>query len=260
MSQRPPAVAGLFYPAEPDELRENLIALLSAAPAMEHRPKALVVPHAGYEYSGPVAASAYVRLRGDAGIERVLLLGSSHRVAYAGLALPEADSFLTPLGEIFLEKPDLEGREGFFLSDAAHAREHSLEVQLPFLQHLLGSFRLLPVLAGDAEPETLAAFLEEQWGGEETLVLVSTDLSHFLDYKAARHMDAETCHLVESLDDGPWDPRRACGSLPLRALLRVARRRGMRVETLDLRNSGDTAGGQDTVVGYGSWALDEQEA
>lgn len=262
-SVRPPAVAGLFYPDDSAQLRGELESLLAAEPADGPCPKALIVPHAGYVYSGPVAAKAYARLRGAQGIRRVLLVGSAHRVSFAGLALPEADAFATPLGEMTLDREGLQSLAALpfvQFSDLPHAQEHSLEVQLPFLQVVLGEVGLLPALAGEASVEEMVALFEALWGGPETLILVSSDLSHFLPYEEARHMDGETCRMIENLDSRGWRPERACGALPILGLLEVARRRGMAVETLDLRNSGDTAGGREQVVGYGAWAFTEGEA
>jgi MEMO1 family protein len=259
---RPPAVAGFFYPEDPAELAAAVDACLAQAPpprAGEAPPKALVVPHAGYVYSGPVAASAYARIAPHAGaIRRVVLLGPAHRVWIRGLAAPRADGFATPLGVVPVDcravdavaaLPQLE------VSDAPHAGEHSLEVQLPFLQRVLGPFTLVPLAVGDAEAEEVAEVLERLWGGPETLVLVSSDLSHYHDYATARRLDRAACAAIEALDGSGLGPDSACGCVPLSGLLRVARARGLRAQTLDLRSSGDTAGGRDRVVGYGAWSF-----
>jgi hypothetical protein len=261
-TDRPPAVAGSFYPRPPSVLLATVESLLAAAEVRcARRPKALVVPHAGYVYSGPVAASAYAQLRAPGPpVERVILLGPAHHVAVAGLALPEAEAFLTPLGRVPL---DLEAMERALRlpqvgrSAHVHALEHSLEVQLPFLQHLLPRFALVPFAVGEATPEEVGEVLDLLWGGPETLVVISTDLSHHLPYDVARSIDRRTAGQVLAFDAHGLRWEQACGRVPLQGLLVAARRRGLAVEQLDLRNSGDTAGGPDAVVGYGAWALHE---
>jgi AmmeMemoRadiSam system protein B len=256
---RLPAVAGLFYPDDPYELRAVVRSYLDAAPApAADRPKALIVPHAGYVYSGPVAASAYRTLVGRSGaIERVVLAGPSHRVPVAGIALPDVAAFDTPLGRIpidtatvqrLLEMPHVQA------SNLPHRLEHSLEVQLPFLQMTLEDFSLVPLAVGDAAPEVVASVLDACWGGPETLVVVSTDLSHYRDYDSARRVDAETAEAIVSQADDLHDEQ-ACGCRLLNGLMRLARRRQLRVAALDLRNSGDTSGDTARVVGYGAFAL-----
>jgi hypothetical protein len=261
---RPAAVAGTFYPGAAPALGAQVRAYLEHAVAAPNRvqPKALIVPHAGYVYSGPIAATAYARLVGsfDA-IRRVVLLGPAHRVAFGGLAVPSADAFATPLGEIevdraavarALELPQVS--EG----DRPHAVEHSLEVQLPFLQTLLRSFRLVPFAVGDATAEEVAAVIELLWGGPETLIVVSSDLSHYHAYGEARAIDRATADAVMQLSP-TLGYEQACGALPINGLLTVARRRGLKPELLDLRNSGDTAGDKFRVVGYGSFVFDEPQ-
>jgi len=245
---RPPAVAGTFYPADPGELRATVDGLLARAPAGPV-PKALIVPHAGYVYSGAVAAAGFARVAGRP-FARVVLLGPSHFAPLRGLALPQADRFSTPLGEVEVEFPDL---PHVVQSDAPHAREHSLEVELPFLIAALGAFRLVPLAVGGADPETVAEVIERAWGGAETLIVVSSDLSHYLDYRSARARDESTARSIESLR--LVDPDDACGAAPVNGLLTAARRRGLRVERIDLRNSGDTAGDKARVVGYGAFAF-----
>lgn len=247
---REPAVAGRFYPSDPAELERTVRDLLAGAVARARAPKALVAPHAGYVYSGPVAASAYACA--PKWIERVVLLGPAHRVFFRGLARSGASGFRTPLGVVPLEEaPDLPER------DDAHRGEHSLEVQLPFLQVAIGPFTLLPVLVGDAEAAEVASFLDAHWGGAETLVVVSSDLSHYHDSETARRLDAATSEAIEALDGDRLGPEDACGFQPIRGLLETARRRRLRVVRLDLRNSGDTAGPRDEVVGYGAFAAVE---
>jgi len=256
---RQPAVAGSFYPANPDELRATVERLLRAAKAPALTPKALIAPHAGYIYSGPIAATAYATLAPRAAdIHRVVLLGPSHFVPFQGLALPDAEAFDTPLGRIELDRAALvmlKDHPAVQVLDPAHAREHSLEVQLPFLQVALEEFTLVPLAVGHAEPAQAAAVLELLWGDEETLIVISSDLSHYRSYEAAAVIDAETARAIERLDGNPLDGEHACGCHPIRGLLRVARERGMEVVPLDRRTSGDTAGDKRRVVGYGAWAF-----
>lgn len=256
---RMPAVAGRFYPARRDELQQMLTGFLSAIESPVSPPKAIVVPHAGYIYSGPVAASAYAALvpvRGQ--IHRVVLLGPSHRVALRGLAAVSADGFATPLGDVPVDRAAFEQilslpQVGVY--DIAHMEEHSLEVHLPFLQTVLEEFTLVPLVVGDTPPEAVAEVLDILWGGEETLIVISSDLSHYHDYATAQQMDAATSKAIEELrpEDIAYDD--ACGRNPLNGLLYTARSRNMRVKTVDLRNSGDTAGTKDRVVGYGAYVF-----
>ncbi|NCF25283.1 MAG: AmmeMemoRadiSam system protein B [Gammaproteobacteria bacterium] len=253
---REPAVAGRFYPEDPGELRALVNGLLEGVtPGAGVAPKALVAPHAGYIYSGAVAASAYSRLLPYRDTyRRVVLLGPCHRVPVAGMAVSGAEAFRTPLGDVPVDREtvaELEAK-GIRVFEPSHQYEHSLEVQLPFLQTVLGEFSIVPVLVGEARPQAVAQLLEMLWGGPETLIVISSDLSHYLDYNAARSQDSRTCRRIEQLDAdiGHED---ACGATPLRGLLLAAKRRGMDVSTLDLRNSGDTEGDRDFVVGYGAW-------
>jgi MEMO1 family protein len=246
-SVRRPAVAGSFYPDDPDELAATLSALLGEARAQPPA-KAIVVPHAGYMYSGPIAATAFRCL--SPATRRVVLLGPCHFVRLRGFAAPRADLFETPLGRVSLDVPPELPR-----SDAAHAREHSLEVEVPFLQRTLADFRLVPLAVGDAAPAEVAGALEGLWGGPETAIVVSSDLSHYLPYAEAQKVDRETATRIERLVPVPGQA--ACGATPLNGFLFEAARRGMRGELLDLRNSGDTAGDRDRVVGYGAFAFRE---
>jgi AmmeMemoRadiSam system protein B len=256
---RQPAVAGTFYPADPVALRAQVEKLLAAARAADVTPKALIAPHAGYIYSGPIAASAYATLAPRAkDITRVVLLGPSHFVPFPGLALPAASAFATPLGDIELDRAALrllEGHPAVRVLDAAHEREHSLEVQLPFLQVALPAFTLVPLAVGHASAADVAGVLDLLWGDGETLVVISSDLSHYRSYEAAAVIDAETAQAIERLDERPLDGEHACGCHPIAGLLHLARRRGLRVVPLDRRNSGDTAGDKRRVVGYGAWAF-----
>jgi len=249
VSVRRPAVAGTFYPADSNELRSTISRLLGSAPPRKPA-KAIVAPHAGYVYSGPIAASAFRCL--SSSVRRVVLLGPSHFVLLRGVAAPRAAEFETPLGRVALEVPDELPR-----NDAPHAREHSLEVEVPFLQVALGGFTLLPLVVGEAEPARVAEALAALWDGPETAIVISSDLSHYLPYDEACRMDGETARRIEQLV--PVPPGAACGAAPLNGLLFEANRRGMTCERLDLRNSGDTAGDRSRVVGYGAFALREAE-
>jgi MEMO1 family protein len=262
-SVRPPAVAGQFYPADPDELRSLVEGFLRDAPANGDGPvpKALIAPHAGYVYSGPIAGSAFRRLASVAGaIQRVILIGPAHFVPIRGLALPGHPRFATPLGEVAVE-PQGAGAAlrlpQVRVIPEAHTREHSLEVEIPFLQVLLGEFDLVPLVVGQASGEEVTEVLERLWGGPETLIVVSSDLSHYLPYDAARRADRETAERILALD-GPLHSRQACGAVPINGLLEAARRLGLVPELLDLRNSADTAGDPARVVGYGAFAFHER--
>jgi MEMO1 family protein len=257
---RRPAVAGSFYPGEGAALGSLVDRLLAEArrssAAGAPAPKALIVPHAGYIYSGPIAASGYVRLEPAAGrITRVVLAGPAHRVWFEGLALPGADRLDTPLGQLRAAGADA---AGVITSPRAHADEHSLEVHLPFIQRVLGDVEVIPLLAGEASPAAVATALEALWGGPETVIVVSSDLSHYHAWVEARQLDAKTAAQIEAFGP-PLDHNQACGATPVNGLLVVARRRGLRVERLDLRNSGDTAGPRDQVVGYGAFAFFEPD-
>jgi AmmeMemoRadiSam system protein B len=262
---REAVVDGLFYPAAPTALRARVAAYLRAAQAGERaaRPtKLMIVPHAGYDYCGAVAAQAYARLRGPRahGLRRVVLLGPAHRVALEGLAAPEAEAFDTPLGRVELDTDamaDLDDLPQVMRSDRAHAREHSIEVQLPFLQALLGDgFALVPLVVGRAGAEAVAQVLERLWGGDETLIVISSDLSHYLPYEQARAVDRATAQRILALDAG-LGPEEACGAAAINGALRAARRHGLEPRLLDLRNSGDTAGDRLRVVGYGAIVFEE---
>ena len=253
---RPAAVAGMFYPARPEMLADLVDECLrDAAPEVVVRqpPKMLLVPHAGYVYSGPIAARAFALLAPWRGrIRRVVLLGPTHRVAVQGLAVPQAAAFATPLGRVPVDHAAIDGLAALtqvVVSEAAHAAEHSLEVQLPFLQRVLGDFELVPLAVGHARPDEVAAVIERLWGGDETLIVISSDLSHYLSYDDARDRDRRTIQRVLRLDPD-LDHEQACGATPLAGALIAARRHGLRPRLLDLRNSGDTAGDRRRVVGY----------
>ena len=245
---RTPAVAGSFYPADPNELRGLVSRMLAAAP-LGAPPKAVIVPHAGYVYSGPIAASAYRRIEG-APFSRVVLLGPSHFSHLHGVALPGAEAMRTPLGDVPVEDAGLPH------NPRAHSLEHSLEVQLPFLQLALASFTVVPLAAGDAAPEEIAAVIDRLWGGPETLIVVSSDLSHYLPYADAQRTDSATAKEILAL--GLLRSGDACGAVAVNGLLLEARRRVLRAELIDLRSSGDTAGDKSRVVGYGAFAFYER--
>ena len=259
---RRPAVAGQFYPENPEELRTMVNGFLAAAKTVSDKiPKAIIAPHAGYQYSGPIAGSAYACLaRGYGLLKRVVLLGPSHFVAFPGLAASSASVFQSPLGPISVDEEALARVRVLPLVttlDAAHQREHSLEVHLPFLQIALGEFKLIPLVVGDAAPNEVGAVLNELWGGRETCIVVSSDLSHYHDYQTAQQMDRETARAIESLNWEQLNADQACGCQPICGLLRVAKERGLRCRTVDLRNSGDTSGGRGRVVGYGAFVFTE---
>lgn len=259
---RQPVVAGQFYPDEPTELRKMIDEFLrKAKPASGAAPKAIIAPHAGYIYSGPVAASAYVRLASAAPvIRRIVLIGPSHHVPFRGLALSSAEAFATPLGTVLLDTEAADAVRSLkhvIVLDEAHAYEHSLEVQLPFLQVVLDEFKLVPFVVGDATDSEVADVIERLWGGPETRIVVSSDLSHYCDYKTAQELDRATADAIEQLRSDEISDEQACGVVPIRGMLRAARRRGLRARTVDLRNSGDTAGPRTRVVGYGAFVFEE---
>lgn len=251
---RPAAVAGMFYPSDPQELEMQIDGFLHAAERPAGAPKAMIVPHAGYIYSGPVAATAYATLAESRHkIRRVVLIGPDHRVGFEGIAAPSAEWFETPLGRIPVDQQAIDTLAGVERFDRAHSQEHSLEVHLPFLQKMLDSFKLVPLVVGQAGPEDVAAVLEQLWGGEETLIVISSDLSHYHDYETASRIDSETSRAIEAFDGSEIGPYEACGYIGVRGLLQVARKKGLAESTVDLRNSGDTAGPRDQVVGYGAY-------
>jgi AmmeMemoRadiSam system protein B len=263
---RPAAVAGSFYPGDAKALRavvyehlDGARASFAPASSAEGWPKALIVPHAGYMYSGPVAASAYLTLEpGVEIIDRIVLLGPSHHVPFDGIAVPSNTAFETPLGAVPIDETSR--RRALALGfvetlDDAHHWEHSLEVQLPFLQVLLDTFAVLPMAIGRATPEQVRELLDTLWGGDETVIIISSDLSHYHGYAIAKRMDAATAQAIESLAPERIGHADACGRVGVQGLLESARAHSLRPTTLDLRSSGDTAGGRAEVVGYGAWAF-----
>jgi len=257
---RPPAVAGQFYPAESGRLRKMVRRYIEDAGAVQGtQPKAIIAPHAGYVYSGPIAGSAYARLADPGGgIRRVILLGPAHWTPVRGLAASSSDAFATPLGLVMVDRiglSDIVGLPQLTVYDEAHTREHALEVHLPFLQILFDSFEILPLVVGDATANEVVEILDRLWGGPETVVVISSDLSHYHDYKTAKRLDRTTATAIEELQ--PLRANQACGLRAINGLLLAARQRGLTAKTVDLRNSGDTAGPRDRVVGYGAFVFQE---
>lgn len=276
MRMREPAVAGLFYPRQPPELQASVQRYLREARGAASSPgiKALVGPHAGFQYSGPIAGSAYAPLKAHAqAISRVVLFSPAHRVYVKGIAASSAHGFRTPLGPVPVDTEavaEVLRLPGVKVHDEAHAPEHGIETHLPFLQEVLnhrhGSdtpetqprWTLVPLLVGDAEPAEVVPVLEKLWGGPETLVVISSDLSHFLDYASATDQDRRTADAIGALDAAALESigdNSACGRVPLGALLQIAKSKQLKAATLDVRNSGDTAGSRDQVVGYGAFVF-----
>lgn len=261
MHIRPPAVSGTFYPADAQKLRDMVKRLLQQVSASSPNliPKAMIVPHAGYVYSGPIAASVYAKLiplKTD--IKRVVLLGPAHTLPLRGLATTTADGFATPLGTVPIDHPSIKhilSLPQVVSLEKAHEREHSLEVQLPFLQEVLEEFTLIPLVVGETSPQHVAEVLEKLWGGTETLIIVSSDLSHYQDYQTAQYMDKLTSQAIEHLRPQDVHHKHACGCYPMNGLLYLAKAKGMHAKTIDLRNSGDTAGSRHQVVGYGAYVF-----
>ena len=257
---RQPAVAGTFYPDNPKQLHLMLDQYLQDARIDAKVPKAIIVPHAGFVYSGPVAASAYARLQQAKNkITRVVVIGPSHRVAFRGLAVSRANTFSTPLGKIHVDQkavtmlmqlPFVEYIE------QAHALEHSLEIHLPFLQETLHDFKIVPIVAGDASPEQVSLVIDALWGGDETLIVISSDLSHYNDYATAKKLDQLTSENIEKLQYELITSESACGKVPVSGLLKLARDKSLSIKAIDVRNSGDTAGDKSRVVGYGAYVIE----
>jgi len=268
---RPPAVAGLFYPDDPTLLARAVARYLADAETDDGRmgsaaeggaiPQAVIAPHAGYVYSGPIAAHAYAPLRPLKGkIERAVIVGPTHRVAIRGLALPTVDAFATPLGAVPIDaaaRARVASLPQIMLADEPHRLEHALETQLPFLLAVLGPVPILPMVAGEATGAEVARAIETASDGDasRTLVVISSDLSHYHDYRTAQRMDRATSDAIEALDARAigWD--QACGRVPIAGMIEIARARGLRAKTRDLRNSGDTAGDRSRVVGYGAYVF-----
>lgn len=257
---RQPAVAGTFYPAEPQQLHLLVDQYLNDAETVPKVPKAMIVPHAGYIYSGSVAATAYARLlKAHDQITRVVLIGPSHRVGFNGLAITNAQTFVTPLGSIEVDQEAVHkiARLSFVdYMEQAHVMEHSLEVHLPFLQEMLDDFKIVPIVTGDAPAEQVSQVLEMLWGGEETLIVISSDLSHYHDYATCQKLDKATSAAIEKLQFESLGFDSACGRVGISGLLKLAREKSLVVKNIDLRNSGDTAGDKKRVVGYGAYVIE----
>jgi MEMO1 family protein len=259
-SVRATAVAGQFYPADPDVLRAEVSTYLKAArPFQGALPKAVITPHAGYMYSGPIAGSVFAHLvPGRESVSRVVLIGPSHYAAFPGLACSSATSFASPLGEVPVDEQSLDRARSLsqvIALDPAHRPEHCLEVQLPFLQSIFSSFKIVPLLVGDAAAYEVSQVLNLLWGGPETCIVVSSDLSHYHDYRTAQRLDAATAAAIESLDEQHLSGDQACGCRAIGGLLVSCREHDLRCQQVDLRNSGDTAGRRDRVVGYGGFVF-----
>ena len=258
MQTRPAAVAGMFYPDNPNELSGDIERYLNQASVSDCHPKALIAPHAGYMYSGLTAAHAYKSLANIADqVSRVILLGPSHRVGFSGMALPQCEYFETPLGKIPLDlkaMKELSNLPQISIRNDAHAQEHSLEVHLPFLQRTLPAFQLVPIVVGECDKESVAEALELLWGGPETLIVISSDLSHYQNYESAQETDRHTGELIEHFSSDLVGEQ-ACGCKPINGLMLAAKQHQLQIRKLDMRNSGDTAGPRDRVVGYAAYAL-----
>jgi AmmeMemoRadiSam system protein B len=257
---RQPAVAGVFYPVNTKQLHQMLDRYLKDAKTDAKVPKAIIVPHAGYVFSGSVAATAYARLiQARDLIKRVIIIGPSHRVVFKGLAVSRADTFTTPLGKIPVDLKAVEAIAKLPFVDyleEAHTYEHSLEVHLPFLQETLNVFSIVPIVAGDASPDQVGQVIETLWGGDETLIVISSDLSHYHDYESAIKLDQTTSEVIEKRQYEHLNYESACGKVPVSGLLKVAREKLLSIKTIDLRNSGDTAGDKSRVVGYGAYVIE----
>lgn len=254
---RPPAVAGQFYPGNAGQLQDAVKQYLAVSDVLGPAPKAIIAPHAGYIFSGPIAGTAYAYLaKANGAIRRIVLLGPAHWAHVWGLAASSAAAFATPLGTVPLDAgalKDILPLPQVKVFDDAHTREHCLEVQLPFLQTLFENFSLVPLAVGQATPADVAGVLDRLWGGPETVIVISSDLSHYHNYQTAKALDEETSRAIEALK--PLSEGQACGRNAINGLLHLARERGLTVKTVDLRNSGDTAGSRDKVVGYGAYVF-----
>ncbi len=256
---RPAAVAGMFYPGDANQLSQDIEKYLASSQVTISPPKAIIAPHAGYIYSGSIAASAYASLIPVKDkIKKVVLLGPAHRMSFRGLAAPSSDGFATPLGVVAVDQQAIEQITHLpqvTVMDIAHEQEHSLEVHIPFLQTVLDDFELIPLLVGDASAEDVAEVLQQLWGNNETLIVISSDLSHYKDYATAQQMDRTTSIAIEHLQPEQIHYDMACGRNPVNGLLVLAKQKCLKAQTLDLRNSGDTAGPKDRVVGYGAYVF-----
>ncbi|MDP2698471.1 AmmeMemoRadiSam system protein B [Thalassospira sp.] len=269
MITRPPAIAGTFYPADADELARQINGLLAQArvapspPGKDSPPKAIIVPHAGLMFSGAIAADGFATVAGLCDrVKRIVIIGPAHRMAFQGMAVATADTFATPLGPLAVDMDAIQTAltlPSVQILDAAHRDEHGLEIELPFIQRLLGDVKIVPVLVSRCAPRHVFDLIEKLWGGSETLIVISSDLSHFYDDATARHKDARTRDLIMAFDTKNLGPDDACGALPIAGLLLSARKRAMTVTTLSMGNSGNASGDTSRVVGYGAWAFYEDD-
>lgn len=257
MTVREPAVAGIFYPGERFVLQKTVQELLDQAPQFRPTPKAIVVPHAGFIYSGSIAASAYASLINEKdSIKKIVILGPAHTLFFKGIAYDSAEQFASPLGTIDQDQELLAKITDLpfvYRLPEAHKKEHSLEVQFPFCQVLFSKFTVLPLIVGETHPEQVAQLIERIWGNDDTLLIISSDLSHYLPYEIAQRLDHKTCFAIDTLNEESLAHEGACGYYPLRGFLHFARQKQLLGRLLDLRNSGDTAGEKDKVVGYASY-------
>lgn len=258
-NSRPTAVAGSFYPSDPKELSRQVWSFIKHGVVSNRTPKAIIAPHAGYVYSGPIAGSAYKTLLPlKDTIKKVVLLGPAHRVGFRGIAAPSQDFFSTPLGDIPIDRGAIRTILKFDdvkVFDEAHGEEHSLEVHLPFLQSVIANFSLIPLVVGMATPEAVENVLTELWGGPETLIVISSDLSHYESYERARVLDKDTTINILDFNADKLNDQGACGIYPIRGFLKIAAEKKLTGSMIDLRNSGDTAGSKDRVVGYGAYVF-----
>ncbi len=257
MNVRQPAVAGMFYPQDRLILEQTIKQFIAQAEQYNPPPKALIVPHAGYIYSGYTAAQAYASLQSkSATIKKIVLLGPAHTMYFKGIAYDPATYVATPLGDIEQDTgllAKISSLPYVYSLPQAHQKEHCLEVQWPFCQVLFNQFTLLSLVVGETEPEQVAELLELVWGGDETLIIISSDLSHYLAYNEAQKEDTQTCLAISTLNFESLIHHNACGFYPLRGFLHYARQHQLCGRLVDLRNSGDTAGSKERVVGYSSY-------
>ncbi len=254
------AVAGMFYPGNPAQLAAGVDGSLAKAAPPRLSPKAVIAPHAGHVYSGDIAGAAYRLLAQRKGeIKRVVLLGPNHRMPVRGIALSPAEAWETPFGPLPVDRTardSLARQPGFAVTPMPFVNEHSLEVHLPFIHRVLGKVEILPMLVGETTTEQASRTLDALWGGPETAIIISSDLSHYHDYETCRTKDEETASGIERLQQDICVGDRACGFHSIKGLIDQAQRRDLRVTALDVRNSGDTHGPRDRVVGYGSFAFE----
>ena len=257
---REAAVAGIFYPADVYQLKNDINGYLQhITDNNSGKPKILITPHAGYKYSAQVAASAFAKLRPFKDkIKKVFLLGPSHRVYVNGVALPKEKSFKTPLGIIKVDSDIVEQiskTKPFKFKSTAHKNEHSLEVSLPFLQVVLGNFEIIPMLYGEANPHEIAQTIQPYLERDDSILIVSADLSHYLDYSTAKKVDEQTANNIK--EGKTVDHHQSCGATAINTALIMAQNFGLVPQMLNMANSGDVIGDKDSVVGYGAWSFEK---